>query len=83
MPQRILNEDWSDYDNRKLKGVDARYFSCEEEWERNYLVRKIRKFYPQYSETAIQAAIASCCKQVPAPRPRKQFVECVMSKLRR
>lgn len=48
MPQSILNEDWSEYDNKKKKHVDARYFSCEESWEREYLTRKIRRLYPQY-----------------------------------
>lgn len=27
MPQRLLNEDWSDYDDRKKRHVDASYFS--------------------------------------------------------
>jgi hypothetical protein len=82
MPQRVLNEDWSDYDDRKKRHTDARYFSCEESWEREYLVRKVRKIYPQYSEIAINAAIAACCSEVPAPRPRVRFVECVMRRLR-
>lgn len=81
MPQRILNEDWKDYDDRKIRGrEDAAFFSCEEPWEVDYLVKKIRK-YKNNSETEIRNAIAACCKTVPAPRPRKAFVECVMSKL--
>jgi hypothetical protein len=70
MPQRILNEDWSDYDNRKLKGVDARYFSCEEEWERNYLVRKIRKFYRSIQKLLFKwlslLVVRKCLLQDPA-----------------
>ena len=32
MPQRILNEDWKDYDNRKIRDIrDRSKFSCEEE----------------------------------------------------
>jgi hypothetical protein len=82
MPQKILNEDWSDYDDRKKKHVDSKYFSCEEAWEREYLVKKIYKSYPIYSETTITAAISACCSEVHAPRPRKLFVECVMRRLR-
>jgi hypothetical protein len=82
MPNKVLKEDWSDYDNRKMKYADARYFSCVETWEREYLIRKIRKNYPQYSETAIEKAIDACCKTVPSPRPRPRFVECVMARLR-
>jgi len=82
MPQKILNEDWSDYDNRKQKKEDGLFFSCEEKWERDYLIGKVRKHYPQYSETAVTAAINACCKEIAAPRPRARFVTCVMARLR-
>lgn len=81
MPQRILNEDWSEYDNKKKKGVDARFFSCEESWEVDYLVNKIRKHEPNKSRDAILVAIRSCCIEIPAPRPRERFVRCVMGRL--
>ncbi|GAA4204905.1 hypothetical protein GCM10022289_23590 [Pedobacter jeongneungensis] len=81
MPQRILNEDWNEYDNRKIRDKrDAKFFSCEEKWEVDYLVAKIKK-HKSNPEQEIRNAIAACCKTVSAPRPRKQFVECVMSKL--
>jgi hypothetical protein len=82
MPHKILSEDWSDYDNKKKKKEDALFFSCEESWERDYLIRKIRKVYPQYSEALVTAAIVACCLEVRASRPRKAFVECVMRRLR-
>jgi hypothetical protein len=81
MPDKILNENWSDYDNRKKKLEDRFFFSCDESWEVDYLVSKIKKNYPLKTETAIRAAITSCCKDVPAPRQRDKFVRCVMSKL--
>lgn len=79
--QRILNEDWSDYDNRKKPWEDRHYFSCEESWEVDYLVSKTKRHYPNVTEQTIRNAIASCCRTVPAPRPRARFVECVTSKL--
>ena len=82
MPQKVLSEDWSDYDNRKKKGTDAQFFSCDEFWEREYLVHKIRRVYPQYGEDGIGTAISACCLEVRAPHPRKAFVECVMKRLR-
>lgn len=82
MPQKILNEDWSDYDNKKKKGIDRLDFSCEEPWEREYLAKKIQKVYPQYSLAAITAAIGACCVEVRAPRSREVFVKCVMRRLR-
>lgn len=81
MPEKILNDSWADYDNRKKKREDRLYFSCEEEWEVDYLVLKIKKIYPSKSEFAIRAAIASCCMIVKPPRPRDTFVRCVMGKL--
>lgn len=80
--QRILNENWSDYDNKKIRDKrDSRYFACDEKWEVVYLINKIKKHFPFYSNEQILKAIQSCCKTVPAPRPRKTFVECVMSKI--
>jgi len=46
MAHAVLNEDWSDYDDKKKKHEDAKYFSCEEPWEVDYLVRKLKKHYP-------------------------------------
>jgi hypothetical protein len=83
MAEKVLAEDWSDYDDRKKRGGSDRInFSCEESWEREYLVQKIRKTYPQYSEERIKDAIQKCCETTPAPRPRPGFVECVMRRLR-
>jgi hypothetical protein len=80
--QKILNENWSDYDNKKIRdNRDSRYFACDEEWEIDYLIRYIKKHYPYHSDTQILNAITNCCKTVPTPRPRKTFVECVVSKL--
>lgn len=83
MPQKILNEDWTDYDDRKIRDKrDSNFFACSESWEVNYLINKIRKHYPMYTESQIKNAIAACCNAIAAPRPRKQFVECVMLRLR-
>lgn len=81
MPERILNENWSDYDNRKKRWEDRFFFSCEESWEVAYLVSKIKKKYPSKSEQDIRTAIASCCREISAPHPRDKFVRCVMSKI--
>ena len=83
MPQRILNEDWSDYDNRKIWGrPDAKDFLCTEIMEVNYLLGKIGRIYPSYEEAEIRNAIRTCCMALGAPHPRAAFVTCVMKKLR-
>lgn len=81
MPNRILNEDWSDYDNKKKKYEDRFFFSCDEDWEIDYLLKKIKRHLPQKTDADIRNAINSCCKEIAAPRHRKTFVECVMRKL--
>jgi hypothetical protein len=81
MPDRILNDDWSDYDLKKKKFVDRFFFSCEEDWEVDYLVKMVKKHFPGKGDSSIRAAIASCCWQIPAPRLRDAFVRCVVRKL--
>lgn len=79
--QRIL-ENWSDYDNRMIRDRrDGRFFSCNEEWEVTYLRDKISRTYPGIAESSILNAIRACCEVVAAPRPRKDFVECVLKRL--
>lgn len=83
MANDILAEDWSNYDNRKIRdNRDARFFSCEEKWERDFLKHKINRIYPRFRITQIEAAIELCCKSSPAPRPRRVFVECVLTILK-
>ena len=80
MPQRILNEDWSQYDDRKKRdGRDRSKFSCDEEWEKAFLVKQIKKHFPYTSEEVIRKAIESCCGS--ASRVREDFVKCVVGKL--
>jgi hypothetical protein len=44
--ERILKEDWSEYDNKKIKDKrDSKYFSCDETCEVDYLMKYIKKYY--------------------------------------
>jgi hypothetical protein len=80
--QKILNEDWTDYDNKKIIDKrDRRYFSCEETWEVEYLIKYIKKHYPLHADSQIRSAIKVCCNSTNAPRPRREFIDCVVSKL--
>jgi hypothetical protein len=82
MANTVLADDWSDYDDRKKRGGnDRNNFSCQESWEREYLVKKIRKAYPQYSEERIKEAIQKCC-EAGTSRLLTAFVECVIRRLR-
>lgn len=78
----VLNEDWSEYDDRKKRGgADHRNFACTEQWEADDLIRKIDKQHPNVSKEEIRNAITACCKQIGAPHPRVEFVACVMKRL--
>jgi hypothetical protein len=80
---KILKENWEDYNNRKIKEQnDPDVFSCNESWEVEFLVSKIRRVYRHFSEELIKSAITSCCANVKDSRPRKDFVNCVMMRLR-
>jgi hypothetical protein len=82
MHRRVLNEDWSEYDNRKIRdGRDLAFFSCEESWEVDFLIRQIRKHKPQVSDADVKSAISYCCRSIPGNKPRNAFVECVMDRL--
>jgi hypothetical protein len=79
---KILKQEWNEYDDRKLKdNRDRSKFACEEPWEVNYLVNKIKKTYHDYTEPEIRVAITECCLIIRAPHPRKDFVDCVMRRL--
>lgn len=79
--KKILESDWSDYDNKKKKAEDRDFFACTESWEVDYLVNKILEHHPYILITTIQLAIKSCCNIIGSPHPRVKFVECVASKL--
>jgi len=79
MPDKILNEDWSDYDNKKIIGkADRNKFSCTENWEVNYLIDKIHSAHPNYTKQKIQTAIRMACMASKSPHPREMFVSRIM-----
>lgn len=81
MAHPVLNEDWSDYDNKKKRREDRLFFACSERWEVEYLLEKLKKYYPSKTEATILKAIEACCETVAAPRPRETFVTCVTKRL--
>lgn len=80
--RKILNEDWTDYDNRKIRDRrDSKFFACSETWEVDFLKNKIKRNHPTKTEEAILHAIKMCCALGSAPYPREKFVECVLKRL--
>jgi hypothetical protein len=75
--------DWSDYEDRKKKETkDTGLFSCDEAWEIYYLKNRIQKEFTTLNEIKILEAIEQCCRFATAPKPRKDFVQCVLARLK-
>lgn len=80
---KILKENWDDYNKRKVReNEDPLSFMCKEKWEVDFLIVKIRGAYSHLPEESIINAIKACCKNIEGSRPRKDFVNCVMIRLR-
>lgn len=81
MTHPILNDDWSEYDDHKLRdGRNQLKISCGERWELDYLLRKVKKHFPSVSENAIRVAIATCCANG-TPRRREAFLKCIIEQI--
>jgi hypothetical protein len=82
MPHKILNEDWSAYENYKIE-VKKNHLKIHfnEAWEVGYLSTLISKHFPHKSGEEVLEAIYSCSKTMAHPAPRKKFIECVVKKL--
>jgi len=72
---------WNNVDNKHKKKYDRNFVSCDEPYERAYIKQIIKEEFPSLNDSAIDAAIASCCATVPAPRPRQTFWNCLQKKL--
>lgn len=81
MSLNVVLENWSDYDNRKMRYTDSKFFACTESWEVDYLIDKITKTYSGKSRQIVKQAIENCCSQLGPPHPREQFVQCVLKRL--
>ena len=82
MPSKVLNKDWSDYNDMKGRGRhDVNNFDCSEAWEVDYLVEKIKQSYPVYKEVAIKRAIVYCCNKLGSSTPRENFITGVLRRL--
>ena len=61
------------WDNPHKKKIDKDFVACTEKYEIKYELHK----FNLYRKQKIKNAIKKCCKEVPAPHPRKKFEECM------
>ncbi len=77
--KNILLDDWSEYDNRKLRNNKEVYFvDFNHEWEVEYIIEKIKKFDPYMSNGQILDAITACYLKLSNPINRKQCLEYII-----
>lgn len=72
---------WNEVDDKLKKGIDAKFVSCQEDYELTYIREAIQGAFPALSTATINDAIDHCCRSIKAPRPRKEFVECLKKQL--
>ncbi len=73
---------WPEANKKVDKNIDGQFVACSEDYELDYIKKAIQDEVDEdYSEKEIETAIEECCKDVDAPRPRKDFMKCMRSKL--
>jgi len=73
--------DWKEKDDLKKKKVDRNFVSCTEAYELAEVIGEVHALRPEADIKDIATAVTKCCAEVEAPRPRKEFVVCVLKKI--
>lgn len=72
---------WENVDNKHKKKYDRNFVSCQEPYERKYIIDTILEEFPNFSRARVESAVDHCCRAIPAPRPRANFLNCVKNQL--
>jgi hypothetical protein len=72
---------WNLIDDKHKKAFDKYYVSCEEYFEKNYIIKTIMEYYPSLTRMEVETAVIHCGKSIPPPRPRKAYLQCVARQL--
>jgi len=70
---------WNKDDDKSKKVIDRDFVSCTEKYEIDYVMKEIAAICPKATREQVKQAIQHCCKRVPAPHPRKEFFDCLIS----
>lgn len=68
---------WQNVDDKHKKRYDRNFVSCDESYERKYVIDTILEEFPFFNRTSVERAVDHCCKTIRAPRERKAFLNCV------
>ena len=69
-------------DDKKKVKEDRNFVACKEKYEMDYIKGEVKKTNPELSDEQIDEALEFCCKEVPPPRPRKKYMECLEKQLK-
>lgn len=72
---------WNEVDDKHKRKYDRNFVACDERYERIYIIDTIMEEHPQYSRGQVERAVDHCCNSIRAPRPRKEFLQCVATQL--
>ena len=70
---------WNEIDDKLKKKLDREFISCDEDYELQTVKDTIREEIKTLSDLQIDKAIDCCCKEIPGPRPRGKFLQCLVS----
>jgi hypothetical protein len=68
---------WNAVDDKHKKKYDRNFVSCEEPYERKYIIDTIMEHFPYFKRDSVERAVDHCCKTIRAPRDRKKYLQCV------
>lgn len=79
--KKIINDDWSRYDAQKLKlDLDPQIYTAED-WEAQYLVNILFKYYPKQSNYKLFKIVLQCGMIKNYHCSREQFIQMIISRL--
>ena len=68
---------WNNVDDKHKKKYDRNFIACDERYEREYIINTILEEFSFMKRESVERAVDHCCRIIPAPRPRKRFLDCV------
>ncbi|MEC4050210.1 hypothetical protein OX284_012275 [Flavobacterium sp. SUN046] len=79
--KKIINDDWSNYDAQKLKlDLNPRIYTAED-WEAQYLVNILFKYFPKQSSYNLYKIVLQCGMIKNYQCSREEIIQFVISRL--
>ncbi len=78
----ILNDDWSLYDAKKTNlKQEVQEFLSDEEWEIDFLINLLYKYFPKHSKYALMKVVLQCGMIKYDKCKREDLIKLILSKL--